>query len=303
MKTKLIAVSGPTGSGKSRLAVHLALQLGGEVISADSMQVYRGMDIGTGKVKREEMMGVPHHLLDILSPCEEYSLSDYIENGKKAIEEVSSRGKLPVLCGGTGLYTDALLSGTTLSEASGDPAYRAELEHLDSDTLWAMLKDVDPPAADATHKNNRKRVIRALEIYRSTGIPKTEWDSRSKKDSPYDCTHILMCPANREALYDTINRRVDEMFSEGLEEEARRIYTEHPSLTATQAIGYKEFLPYFEGQATIETVKEKIKQASRNYAKRQMTWFRTKEQTAVCIDPILPIETQVETVLKHLTRQ
>ena len=303
MKTKLLAVSGPTGSGKSRLAVHLALQLNGEVISADSMQVYRGMDIGTGKVKKEEMMGIPHHLLDILPPCEEYSLSDYIENGKKAIEEVSSRGKLPILCGGTGLYTDALLAGTTLSEAPGDPVYRAELERLDSDTLWTMLKDVDPSAADATHKNNRKRVIRALEIYRSTGIPKTEWDRRSKKDSPYDCRYILMSPADREALYNAINRRVDEMFNEGLEEEVRRIYAGHPSFTAAQAIGYKEFLPYFEGHATLETVKEKIKQASRNYAKRQMTWFRTKEQTAVCIDPTLPIDRQVETVLKHLARQ
>ena len=305
---KLISISGPTASGKSGLAVALAKALleegtAAEIVSCDSMQIYRGMDVGTGKVRREETGGIPHHLLDLFDPREECSLADFSALAHKAIEEVANRGSFPILCGGTGLYLDHILYDTTLSEASGNEGLRAELEGYDNDTLHQRLASIDPESAAAIHKNNRKRVIRALEIYLVSGKTKSQWDADSKKkQSRYDARRVHLVSPDREFLYGRINRRVDGMFEEGLEDEVRQIFSSPLSKTAAQAIGYKEFLPYFDGQCSLEEVKEQIKQASRNYAKRQLTWFKKEEEGALLLDCATPTEEQVAQCI-HFLRQ
>ena len=290
-KIKLLLICGPTGSGKSALAVGLAREFRGCVISCDAMQVYRGMDVGTGKITEEEMRGVPHRMIDILEPSTPFSLSDFIERATKEIADALAAGFLPVLCGGTGLYADRLLDGTSLSDAPGDPALRAELDRLSSEELYEELSRVDPDAAAATHPNNRKRVIRALEICRLTGETKSAWDARShESESPYDVFRIYLKPRDRQTLYAAIDARVDKMFENGLEAEARALFAGDPAPSAAQAIGYKEFLPYFDGAEELRAVKEKIKQASRNYAKRQLTWFSRAEEESLVIDASLPEE-------------
>ena len=257
-KIKLLAVAGPTASGKSALAVALARRLGGEVISCDSMQIYKGMDIGTGKVSEEEMQGVKHRLLDIAEPCRSFSLSDYMALAQTAIEETAKSGAFPILCGGTGMYLDHLLGGTALSSAPGDEALRAELSLKSNGELYKELSSVDPQSAAATHPNNRKRVLRALEIYLLSGKTKTQWDEESKSGpSPYDYRLILLLPKDRQTLYDRIDRRVEEMFSMGLPEEARRLFAQNPSPTAAQAIGYKELRPSGEGQTGLPELCQK----------------------------------------------
>ena len=300
-KPKIVAVAGPTASGKSRLAVEIALALGGEVISADSMQIYRGMDVGTGKITPKETKGVPHHLLDVAEPEESFSLAEYCRLAGEAIEEVLSRGALPVLCGGTGLYLDGILAGRALGDAPANEALRKELEERDPDRLYEELCAIDPESAAAIHKNNRKRVIRALEIYRLTGRTKTDWDAASKTGgSRYAVKKILLFPRDRQALYDAINARVDAMFAAGLEEEARALFARSPSATAAQGIGYKEFLPYFGGRATLEDTKEAIKKASRNYAKRQLTWFSKSAGDSLCLDSAEDPQAQIEKALRYI---
>ena len=293
MMKKILVICGPTASGKSTLAVDLALKYGGQVISCDAMQIYRGMDIGTGKVGAEEMRGVRHRMLDIADPSENFSLAGFIDRARREIDETLTEGALPILCGGTGLYLDRLLDGTALSEATADDNVRAELEKRTSEELFSELLRVDPASAAATHQNNRKRVIRALEIYRVTGMPKSVWDERSHNaPPPYDALRILLLPGDRQALYDRIDARVDAMFAAGLENEARALFADSPSTTAAQAIGYKEFLPYFAGEQSLDEVKNAIKQASRNYAKRQLTWF--KRTDSVVIDCLLTEEEKIK---------
>ena len=299
-KPKIVAVAGPTAAGKSKLAAEIARSLGGEVVSCDSMQIYRGMDIGTGKVTEEEKRGVPHHLIDIADVRETFSLADFLDLACRTVDGIAARGKTPVLCGGTGLYLDRLLDGTDLSAAPSDEKLRRELEKLDNASLHAKLAGIDPESAGAIHENNRKRVIRALEIALLTGVNKTDWDARSKKDeSPYDKRLILLLPEDRQALYGAIDRRVDAMFGAGLEDEARRVLSSSPSRSSLQAIGYKEFLPYFDGKQTLEEVKEKIKQASRNYAKRQLTWF-AREEDALRLYFETPLEEQLRAALAYI---
>ena len=272
-KPKVIAVMGPTASGKSALALALAKRCGGEIVSCDSIQVYRGMDIGSAKPSREEQASVPHHLIDILEPEQSFSCADFTALAHDAICDIHRRGKTPVLCGGTGLYMDNLLLDTDFSEAGEDPAYRAELELQPSEILFARLREVDLPSAEATHPNNRKRIIRALEIYHLTGIPKSEWDARSRrKESRYGYLRLLIV-CDREKLYARIEERVDEMLRQGLTEEVRSLL---PRLgqTARGAIGYKELAAYLRGEDTEENAILRLKQATRNYAKRQITWER-----------------------------
>lgn len=281
-KLRMAAVVGPTATGKTRLAAALALRFGGEVISADSMQIYAGLDIGTAKPTEEEMRGVPHHLVGFLDPSDPFSAADYVRLASRAAEEISSRGKLPVVCGGTGLYVRSLLTGTAFSPESGDEALRAELrgkaEREGPQALWEELRSFDPQSAERIHPNNVGRVIRAMEVYRLSGVTMTERQARSRKgEAPYDSVEIGLSYHNREKLYAAIDRRVDRMVEAGLPAEAERVWRMKNASTALQAIGYKEFFPYFRGECSLEEAVSAVKQNSRHYAKRQLTWFRREE--------------------------
>ena len=282
-KQKILAVVGPTASGKTSLSIALARELGGEILSCDSMQIYRDMDIGTAKPTVEEQDGVPHHLIDIAAADEPFSCAEYAAMAKEKIAEIASRGKLPIFCGGTGLYLDGVLrGGNSYEKTETDPEYRAALERMaaeqGAEAVHAMLAAVDPEAAQATHPNNIKRVIRALEIYHTTGVTKTELDRRSVQvESEYDALVLGLRFPNTEELYERINMRVDMMIEQGLLDECRRLMDAgvfERSATAAQAIGYKELFPYLRGELSLESCVETLKMATRRYAKRQMTWFR-----------------------------
>ena len=278
-KIKVIAVVGPTASGKTALSVELAKRLDGEIISCDSMQIYKRMDIGTAKVTEDEKQGVPHHLVDTVLPECSFSCADYTAAAREKIADITARGKIPIFCGGTGLYLDSVLTENEFSEAGISPEIRQELSSLSPDELHSRLSEIDPEAAEKTHKNNVKRVIRALEIYYSTGITKTEWDRRSReKESRYDAVIIGLDYKDRETLYGRINRRVDIMMDGGLIDEVGSLDSEaFRASTASQGIGYKEILAYFDGRMTLPEAVEEIKKGSRNYAKRQLTWFKRNE--------------------------
>ena len=280
-KIKTISVLGPTASGKTGLAIALAKRLNGEVVSCDSMQLYRGMDIGTAIPTMEERDGVVHHMFDIVEPEEEFSAAEYAKIAAGVIEEIASRGKLPILCGGTGMYHDSLMRITGYSEGEKDEALREELYRIASEqgneVLHARLREIDPVAADTIHPNNVKRVVRAIEVFETTGKTNTEIDREQiAGEIPYDDTVFVLEFADRDLLYSRIEKRVDIMMDEGLTEEAERILRtgRNISRTAAQAIGYKEFLPYFAGEKTLDEVAAEIKLATRHYAKRQLIWFR-----------------------------
>lgn len=282
-KIKILAVVGPTASGKTAVSVELARRLGGEVVSCDSMQVYRRMNIGTAKPTVEEMCGVPHHLIDAVEPDAPFSCAEYVTRAGETVKDIAARGKLPILCGGTGLYLDRFLCGE-MEETHADEALRASLfafaESEGVEALHERLREVDPESADAIHPNNVKRVVRALEIYEQTGIPKSEFDRRSQVgESPYDAVVIGLYYPRREVLYERINRRVDVMLADGLLEETKQLLEEgvfEVNLTAAQAIGYKELLGYLRGEETLSAATENLKTATRRYAKRQLTWFGAK---------------------------
>ncbi|MBQ7828251.1 MAG: tRNA (adenosine(37)-N6)-dimethylallyltransferase MiaA [Clostridia bacterium] len=289
----ICAIAGPTASGKTALAVELALRLGGEVVSFDSMQVYTDLAVGTAKPDMDERRGVPHHLFDLLPPGEDFSCSDFCKSARPVIREITDRGRLPILCGGTGLYLDSLLQGEGLSAAGADESirqkYNAMAEAEGVDAVHAALAAVDPDSAAAIHKNNVKRVIRALEIYELTGITKTEWDLRSKQiTGDYNAAVLVLTFRDRELLYDRIEHRVDIMMESGIVEEAEMLYKAgvlHSGKGVSQAIGYKEFIPYFEGTRTLAEVRDDIVLATRHYAKRQITWFsRRGEECAIYVD-------------------
>ena len=282
---KILALVGPTAVGKSSLAIRLAKELNAEIISCDSMQIYRGMDIGTAKATKEEMDGVRHHLIDILDPDESFSCADYASLAKEAIKDISSRGKLPIFCGGTGLYLDSVIKIPSFCDTAKDASYRNELEKFalenGNSALHAMLADIDPESALSTHENNVKRVIRALEIYKCTGVTKSEWDRRSRlTPPPYDAQVFFLTYENKDLLYKRIEERVDIMLDTGLLDEARALY-ERGALsadkTASGAIGYKEFIPYFKNESSLEECIAALKLSTRHYAKRQLTWFSKKE--------------------------
>ncbi len=289
-RPRLLAVVGPTAGGKSALAVSLAARLGGEILSCDSMQVYRGMSIGTAKPTEEEMAGIPHHLIDIADPHESFSCAEYVSAAERAIGEVLARGHLPILCGGTGLYLDRLLAGG-MEEGDPDPALRAQLlalsEREGAHALHERLRAVDPESAEAIHENNVKRVVRALEIYHTTGVPKSLSDRRSQeRPRRYDATVIGLRYPDRAILCQRIDARVDRMLADGLLEETRRLEAEGvfaANLTAAQAIGYKELLAHLRGEEPLAAAIERLKAATRRYAKRQDTWFGAK-------DYVLPLE-------------
>ena len=279
-KIKLPIVVGPTASGKTKLGVELAKQNNGEVVSCDSMQIYKGMDIATAKPTAEEMQGVPHHLISIIEPDIRFSVADYKVLADKTILDINSRGKMPIMVGGTGLYADTVADNITLSETKTDFALRERLQNIAKTEgnayMHSWLEKIDKETADELHENNLGRVIRAIEIYEQTGIPMSIHKKNSRLiDSPYEPIYIGLDFEDREVLYNRINLRVDEMVKMGLLEEASKAYKNHnDSSTSAQAIGYKELIPYFEGTATFEECIETIKLKTRQYAKRQLTWFR-----------------------------
>lgn len=279
-KHPIVAVVGPTATGKTALGVALCERFGGEVISADSMQIYRGLDVGTAKVTQEETHGVPHHCVDILQPEETFSVADFTALAARLESEISARGHLPVLVGGTGLYVQSLLYGVRFAEEKAAPGLRetlaAELAEKGPAAMYAELQAADPEAAAAIHPNNTVRVLRALEHYRTTGRRLSEQKAASlPPERPYRALVLGLDFPDRAQLYRRIDLRVDKMLDAGLLDEAELVYDHRASYkTAAQAIGYKEFFPYFEGTAPLADCTAKLKQASRNYAKRQLTWFR-----------------------------
>lgn len=277
-KLSVLAVVGPTASGKTALSVELAKRTDGEIVSADSMQIYKGMDIASAKPTKKEMCGIPHHMMDFLSPETPYSVAQYTEAATLRIHEIAARGKLPILVGGTGLYVDSLLSHTQFVEAPTDMALRtcldAQFEAEGGEEMLRKLAGFDPESAARLHPNNKKRILRAFEIYRLTGQTLTAVLAQSHAvPSPFCPIYIGIAFRERAVLYDRINRRVDDMLARGLLEEAREFYKGRPE-TAAQAIGYKELKPFLDGVLPFADAVENLKRATRNYAKRQMTWFR-----------------------------
>jgi len=282
-KPRVLAVVGPTASGKTALGVELAKVYGGEVISADSMQIYKGMDIASAKPTEEEMQGIPHHLIGFLDMGDTFSAADYVRLANEKIREVISRGKLPVIVGGTGLYVDSLLENVRFSEGGSDEAYRQELREFaaqeGNEALHSRLAAIDPEAAEAIHPNNVVRVIRALEVCHVTGRKFSDLKAESRtEESPYDSLIIGLNYEDRSVLYSRIDRRVDIMAEKGLVQEAEELWKRSGMTTAANAIGYKELIPYFEGTMSLEECISIIKQETRHYAKRQLTWFRKNQR-------------------------
>lgn len=281
-KIPLLCIVGPTASGKTGFSIELAKKYDGEIVSCDSMQIYKGMDIATAKVTKEESCGIPHHLVDFLTIGENFSVSDYVELAHKVIAEIYAKGKLPILVGGTGLYYSSLVGNITFSEEKIDENLRAELNEQylreGGELLLKQLAEFDPKTAKTLHPNNGKRIIRAIEIYRNTGITMSEQMERSRKNpSPYNTLTICLTYKERQKLYDRINLRVDKMLEAGLLEEAKEFFSKNAGKTASAAIGIKEFKPYFDGECSLDEAVEKLKRETRRYAKRQLTWFRRCE--------------------------
>ena len=275
-KTKIICVVGATASGKTDLAVKLAKAVDGEIISADSMQVYKNMPIATAVATKEEQDGVPHHLVEFLDTDQTFSVADFVERAKVLIDEITARGKVPIVAGGTGLFVDSLVKNISFSEVGSNAEIRNELAEKSNEELFEKLVELDPKSAEDIHPNNRKRVIRALELCMS-GTSKTEQNENSMLiDSPYDALYIGIGYQDRQKLYDRINKRVDLMLEAGLENEARQMLGKQ-GLTARQAIGHKELQPYIDGNITLDEAVEGLKRETRRYAKRQLTWFRQNE--------------------------
>lgn len=275
-KTKIICVVGATASGKTDLAVKLAKAVDGEIISADSMQVYKNMPIATAVATKEEQAGVPHHLVEFLDTDQTFSVADFVERAKVLIDEITARGRVPIVVGGTGLFVDSLVKNISFSQVGSNAEIRNELAEKSNEELFEKLVELDPKSAEDIHPNNRKRVIRALELCMS-GTSKTEQNENSMLiDSPYDALYIGIGYQDRQKLYDRINKRVDLMLDAGLENEARQMLGKQ-GLTARQAIGHKELQPYIDGNITIDEAVEGLKRETRRYAKRQLTWFRRNE--------------------------
>lgn len=282
-KIKTIVVVGPTASGKTSLGVKLSQAFDGEVVSADSMQIYKYMSIATAKPTQAEMQGIPHHMTDFLSPSQKYSVAKYKEDAMKCIKDISSRGKVPVIVGGTGLYIDTLLNNTEFFDIETDEKLRNELydkcEKYGCEKLWEELSQVDPDSAANIHKNNSKKIIRALEVFYQTGRTISQQTALShQKGEKLDYIILGLNAENRDFLYDRINKRVAIMLSEGLVKEAEEFFEKYNLGTASAAIGYKELKPYFDGVMTLEECVENLKMQTRRYAKRQLTWFRRNEK-------------------------
>ena len=284
MKKPLIVLTGPTAVGKTSLSISLAKAVNGEIISADSMQVYKGMDIGSAKIRKEEMQGVTHYLVDILEPEEEFHIVKFQELAKAAMEEIYAKGKIPILVGGTGFYIQAVTRDIDFTQAEQETSYREELEQLakekGAEYLHEKLREVDPKSAENIHANNVKRVIRALEFYHQNGTPISEHNEEQKQQtSPYNLAYFVLT-APREILYERIDRRVDQMMEEGLLEEVKSLRERgcHRGMVSMQGLGYKEIIDYIQGRCTLDEAVYTLKRDTRHFAKRQLTWFRRENE-------------------------
>ena len=289
MKKPLIVLTGPTAVGKTSLSISLAKAVNGEIISADSMQVYKGMDIGSAKIRKDEMQGVTHYLVDILEPEEEFHIVKFQELAKAALEEIYAKGKIPILVGGTGFYIQAVTRDIDFTQAEQETSYREELEQFakekGAEYLHEKLREVDSKSAENIHANNVKRVIRALEFYHQNGTPISEHNEEQKQQtSPYNLAYFVLT-APRESLYERIDRRVDQMMEEGLLEEVKSLRERgcHRGMVSMQGLGYKEILAYLEGEYPLEEAVRILKRDTRHFAKRQLTWFR-REQDVIWVD-------------------
>lgn len=287
----IIVVSGPTASGKTALAVELAKIYGGEVISADSMQIYTDMDVASAKATHEEMQGIPHHLMNFLDPAESFSVADFVALCDKTARDIISRGKIPIICGGTGLYISSFVDNITFDDSTKDFAFREEMrkfaEENGAAALLEKLREIDPETASTLHENNIGRVIRALEVFKTTGHTISEAKKNSRLNpSPYNFAMITLDFADREQLRRRINERVDKMAENGLVDEARACFLQENRPTAAQAIGCKELYPYFRGEKSLSECLDELKLRTRQYAKRQLTWFRRdKRFSPIVINP------------------
>ena len=303
-KPKVIVICGPTASGKTALSIELAKKINGEIISCDSMQIYKDMNIGTAKPDKEEMQGIKHYLLDFVSPDKRYSVAEFKQDAINAIKEIINKGKTPIIVGGTGLYIDSLIYGIEYQDIKIDQKYREELEEIAAkqglEVLYEMAKKIDSKAMEKISHNDKKRIIRILEIYNATGKTKTQQEAESrKKDIPYDYK-VFAINWDREILYERINKRVDMMIEKGLIQEVKSLlekYKEFP--TAMQGLGYKEVIDYLNGNYTKEEMIDKIKMETRRYAKRQLTWFRKNKQT-IWIDGSNDIQNNIKIILEGI---
>ena len=303
-KNKVIVICGPTASGKTALSIELAKQIHGEIVSCDSMQIYKDMNIGTAKPTPEEMQGIKHYLIGYVSPEVRYSVADYKADAKKAIKEIIQKGKMPIVVGGTGLYLDSLIYEIEYQDIKFDEEYRKELEkEVDEkglEELYERAKQIDAKAIEKISPNDKKRILRILEIYHATGKTKTEQEIESrKKEVEYDYK-VYALDWDRQTLYDRINKRVDMMVEKGLIEEVKQILDKYDTFpTAMQGLGYKEVVEYLEGKLTKEEMIEKIKMETRRYAKRQLTWFRKNKQT-IWLNAEDTIEDNIQVILQDI---
>ena len=303
MKPKVIVICGPTASGKTSLSIEVAKKIDGEIISCDSMQIYKDMNIGTAKPTVEEMQGIPHYMLDFVLPSERYSVADFKEAATDRIDDILKRKKVPIIVGGTGLYVDALTKNITYPEIEIDLEYRKQLEELIKEngleSLYEEAKKIDEKAMQTISKNDKKRIMRVLEIYHQTGKTKTQLESESRITPPPYEYIVFAINMEREKLYERINKRVDIMISQGLIEEVEALTKKYKKFpTAMQGLGYKEVVSYLKKEITKEEMIEKLKMETRRYAKRQLTWFR-KDENIKWIDGLAPLEQNIQCILEE----
>ena len=303
-KQKVIVICGPTASGKTALAIELAKKIEGEIISADSMQIYQEMNIGSAKPTKEEMQGIPHYLIDFVKPNQRYSVAEYKKEAKHKIKEILERKKIPIIVGGTGLYINSLIYEIDYPDVSIDQKYRTELENIVQkeglEKLYQKACKIDPKAMEKISPKDKKRILRVLEIYHETGKTKTEQELESRKREPEYDYHVFGITMDRNILYERIEKRVDQMIQQGLIEEVENMlkkYSEFP--TAMQGLGYKEVKEYLEKQISKEDMIEKIKRETRRYAKRQLTWFRKNTQT-IWLDGLENIQNNIHIILEEI---
>ena len=306
MKPKVIVIVGPTASGKTALSIELAKKINGEIVSCDSMQIYKDMNIGSAKPTVEEMQGIKHYMIDIITPDKRFSVADYKKQAEMAIEEILQKGKMPIVIGGTGLYADSLIYGIEYNEIKFDKKYREELEQIAKTEeglkkLYEQAKKIDEIAMAKISQNDKKRILRVLEIYHTTGKTKTQMEKESRRNEVKYDYKVFAIDIQRDKLYERINKRVDIMIENGLIEEVQNLlkkYKEFP--TAMQGLGYKEVVQYFNKELTKEEMIDKIKQETRRYAKRQLTWFR-KNKNTIWLDGLNDLQNNINIILEGIS--